>query len=139
VTGFDKNPWAVAEANWTYRQFGIDGRAVRQELGRTVLRAGPRVGILAAYAVNELSDDARGALLPRLLAAHRRGARIFVIEPIARRMAGWWAAWETAFVADGGVAAEWRFTTILPARQRALGKAAGLDPRELTARSLLLP
>jgi hypothetical protein len=139
VTGFDKNPWAVAEANWTYRQFGIDGRAVRQELGRTVLRAGPRVGILAAYAVNELSDDARGALLPRLLAAHRSGARIFVIEPIARRMAGWWAAWETAFVADGGAAAEWRFTIDLPARQRALGKAAGLDPRELTARSLLLP
>jgi hypothetical protein len=33
---------------------------------------------------------------------------------------------------------EWRFPADLPRRQRDLAKAAGLDPRELTARSLYL-
>lgn len=138
VTGFDRTPWAVAEANWGYRRFGINGRAAQQDIGRATFRGGPRVGILLAYAVNELQDEVRGTLLPRLLAARRQGTRILIIEPIARRMAGWWPAWETAFVAAGGRLDEWRFRIELPSRQRALAKAAGLDPRELTARSLFL-
>jgi trans-aconitate methyltransferase len=138
LRGFDRSPWAVAEANWTYRQFGIDARAAHMDIGRATFRAGPRAGILLAYAVNELPDEARVALLSRLLAARRSGARILVIEPIARRMAGWWPSWEAAVIAGGGVAAEWRFGMDLPSRQRALARAAGLDPRELTARSLFL-
>ncbi|HEX6972945.1 MAG TPA: hypothetical protein VF147_01005, partial [Vicinamibacterales bacterium] len=27
MSGVDRHPWAVAEANWTYRQLGLDGRA----------------------------------------------------------------------------------------------------------------
>ena len=27
ITGFDRHPWAVAEANWTYRVLGLHGRA----------------------------------------------------------------------------------------------------------------
>ena len=78
---------------------------------------------------------------PRRVAASparrpRPGARVLVIEPIARRMAGWWTGWEQAFAAAGGEAREWRFQVPLPERQRQLGRAAGLDPRELTARSL---
>ena len=94
--------------------------------------------ILAAYTVNELPDAARDALLPRLIAAHQRGSRILIVEPIARRIAGWWGAWQSVFTAAGGTANEWRFATPLPERQRQLGRAAGLDPRELTARSLSL-
>lgn len=138
LTGFDRNPWAVGEANWTYRQLGIDGRATQKDITRVPLRGGPDVGILAAYAINELPDAGRDELLPRLIAAHRSGARVLIVEPIARRMAGWWASWERAFAAAGGRADEWRFPTDLPARQRALAKAAGLDPRELTGRSLFL-
>ena len=138
VTGFDRHPWAVAEANWTYRQFGIAGHAIRNDITRVTLRGGPGAGILAAYAVNELTDDARAGLLPRLMAAHRSGTRVLIVEPIARRLARWWAPWEGAVVAVGGRADEWRFRVELPPRQRALAKAAGLDPRELTARSLFL-
>lgn len=138
VAGYDRHPWAVAEANWTYRQLEVAGHAARQDVARVPIKAGRGVGILLAYAVNELSDDARAALLPRLLAAHRRGARVVVVEPIARRLAGWWPSWGTVFVEAGGVAADWRFAIELPPRQRALARAAGLEPRELTARSLVL-
>jgi hypothetical protein len=102
------------------------------------LRGERGVGILAAYTVNELPEATRAALLPRLLAAHDRGSRVLIVEPIARRLATWWDAWASAFAAAGGAAAEWRFKVALPPRQRDLGKAAGLDPRELTARSLWL-
>jgi len=63
---------------------------------------------------------------------------VLIVEPIAKRMSGWWPHWEGAFQQAGGAAREWRFAVPLPPRQRALGRAAGLDPRELTARSLWL-
>ena len=28
ISGFDRHPWAVAEANWTYRVLGLQGRAL---------------------------------------------------------------------------------------------------------------
>ncbi len=138
VTGFDRHPWAMAEANWTYRQFGIAGHAARKDITGVTLRGSPGTGILAAYALNELAEDGRAVTLPRLIAARRSGARVLVVEPIARRLARWWASWEAAVVAEGGRADEWRFRVELPPRQRALAKAAGLEPRELTARSLFL-
>ncbi len=138
VTGFDRHPWAIAEANWTYRHLAIDGHAARKDITGVTLRGGPDVAILAAYAVNELPDDARATLLPRLVAAHRLGARVLIIEPIARRIGRWWTPWQETVLAEGGRADDWRFRIDLPARQRALAKAAGLDPRELTARSLFL-
>lgn len=139
ITGFDRHPWAVAEANWTYRQFAIDGHAAQRDISRATFRGAHGTGILAAYAVNELPDDTRGDLLQRLHAAHRQGARVLVIEPIARRVARWWDGWQQSFEAAGGRADEWRFPARLPPRQLALAKAAGLDPRELSARSLSLP
>ena len=136
LTGFDRHPWAVAEANWTYRRMGINGRAVRQDVGRVRIDAAPGLGVVASYAVNELPDAARDACLSKLMAAVRQGTTALVIEPIARRMAPWWRSWEEAFVAAGGRADEWRFAAVLPARQRQLAKSAGLNPRELTARTL---
>ncbi len=138
VTGIDRNPWAVAEAQWTYRALGVPGRALKGDVERAVLPAAPGTAILAAYTINELPDAVRAAALPRLLDAHRHGARILIVEPIARRMAGWWPAWERAFLDVGGAPGEWRFPGPLPERQRQLGRAAGLDPRELTARTLWL-
>jgi hypothetical protein len=61
-----------------------------------------------------------------------------VVEPIARRAVPWWADWQIAIERAGGRADEWRFPADLPPTQRALARAAGLDPRELTARSLFL-
>ena len=94
ITGFDRHPWAVAEANWTYRVLGLHGRAHRQDLSRVRLEPAPGLGILAAYTINELPDDLRSAWLTRLLDARARGATVLIIEPIARRMAPWWRGWE---------------------------------------------
>lgn len=138
IHGVDRHPWAVAEANWTYRALTLNGHASRGDVDNVAVRGGPAHAIVAAYTVNELPDTTRDALLPRLVDAHSRGARVLIVEPIARRMAGWWSQWERTFTAAGGRADEWRFAVPLPDRQRQLGRAAGLDPRELTARSLFL-
>jgi SAM-dependent methyltransferase len=136
IAGFDRHPWAVAEANWTYRVLGLEGRAHRLDLARVRLDPAPGLGILAAYTINELPDELRSTWLSRLLDARARGARVLVIEPIARRMAPWWRGWEERFLAAGGRSDEWRFEASLPPRQRELARSAGLSPRELRARSL---
>ena len=139
VTGVDRHPWAVAEAARTYRELGLSGsRAIQGDAARAKLPFGPRSGIIAAYTVNELPESARNALLPRLLDSHARGARVLIVEPIARRIATWWHAWRSGFEAAGGHASEWRFAASIPDLQRRLARAAGLDPRELTARTLWL-
>jgi hypothetical protein len=136
LTGFDRHPWAVAEANWTYRVLGLRGRALRQDVSKVRLEPSPGLAIVAGYTINELPDDLRAATLTRLVDARRRGAAVLIVEPIARRMAPWWTEWEAAFTAAGGRADEWRFAEVLPPRQRELARSAGLNPRELTARSL---
>jgi hypothetical protein len=138
IRGIDRNPWAVAEANWTYGVMGMSGRAAAGDIDRLAFEGGKGRAILAAYTINELPAATRDALLPRLMDAHRRGARVLVVEPIARKMLQWWSDWEEAMAAAGGRSDEWRFAIPLPERQRQLGRAAGLDPRELTARSLWL-
>lgn len=135
IAGIDRNPWAVAEATSTYQQFGLRGRATAGDLAQARIRGEDGLGILLAYTVNELPDDVRDALLPALVAAARGGAHVLIVEPIARRTARWWTAWDSAVAAAGGRADEWRFPSELPSRQRALARAAGLDPRELTART----
>ena len=136
VIGIDSHPWAIAEANWTYRVLGLQGRAHRLDLSRVRLDPAPGLGILAAYTINELPADLRSAWLTKLLDARARGAAVLIIEPIARRMAPWWGEWEQRFLAAGGRSDEWRFDAPLPARQRELARSAGLSPRELRARSL---
>jgi SAM-dependent methyltransferase len=138
ITGIDRNGWAIAEANLTYRALGLSGRARQGDVGRARIEAVAGHAVLVAYTINELTDDTRHAILPMLLAAHARGARVLIVEPIARRLGAWWAEWAEAFRQAGGRTDEWRFPVALPPRQRALARAAGLDPRELTARSLWL-
>ena len=134
VSGLDLNGWAVEEARWTYARLGLRGDVRRGDLERATL-PGRRGGIVSAFVVNELPAALRDALLPRLLAAARDGARVLVVEPIARGITPWWPEWAGAFVAAGGRADEWRFPAGLPPRLALLDRAAGLDHRELTARS----
>ena len=136
ISGFDRNAWAVSEANWTYSALDLRGRALQGDVVRAALPKDAGSGIVLAYLANELADEARARLLAQLLTAGSHGASVLVIEPIARRMAPWWSEWQDAFVAAGGRADEWRFPADLPQRQRELARAAGLNPRELTARSL---
>ncbi len=137
LSGIDRSGWAVEEARWNYRALGIRGRACRGDLMKEML-PGKRGAILVAFTVNELDGEARAQLLERLLGAARRGARVMILEPIARRVAPWWNAWADAFLAAGGRDDRWRFPIDLPERLRLLDRAAGLDHRELTGRSLML-
>jgi Methyltransferase domain len=133
----DRNPWAIAEAAHTYRHFGL---RVRTSQGDMASAAWPAAAaLLAAFAVNELAPDPRQRLLQRFLERAARGSAVLVVEPIARTVAPWWSSWQTAFAAAGGRADQWRFRPQLPDIVAKLDRAAGLDHRELTARSLWIP
>ena len=135
VQGVDRHPWAAEEATWTYHQFGLSGRA-RVGDAAGVRRPRGRTAILAAYLVNELRAEAQPRLRDQLLAAASRGTPVLIVEPIARRMSPWWPQWQEIIEQAGGRADEWRFAADLPASVKQLGRAAGLDYRELTARTL---
>jgi SAM-dependent methyltransferase len=137
VIGIDRHPWALNEAAWTYRAFGLPART-RQGDVDAALASGPSApsSILAAFAINELSDAARGRLLPRLLDRAARGDRVLIVEPLAGFVARWWHEWRARVAAAGGRADEWRFRPELPAIVAKLDRAAGLHHREITGRSL---
>jgi SAM-dependent methyltransferase len=137
VDGIDSSGWAVGEARWTLRQLGLRGEVVRGDAGRATLPR-PPAGVLVAFTVNELDDDARRRLLPRLLDAAHAGSPVLVVEPISRRVSPWWPEWSEAFRAAGGREDDWRFRPPLPPTLALLGRAAGLDARDLTGRSLAI-
>jgi hypothetical protein len=93
-------------------------------------------GVVAAYAINEVSAETRERLLLRLLAYAGRGGRVLVVEPLAGFVAPWWATWQRAFEAAGGRGDEWRIRPDLPPLVSKLDRAAGLDHREITGRAL---
>jgi hypothetical protein len=137
VVGIDRHPWAVAEAQWTYQQLGVNGRARQGDVTRLPAR---RRGdaIVAAYLLNELPDAARARLENRLIESAQHGARVLIIEPIARAIVPWWADLVARFAVVGGRSDEWRVPIELPPLLQKFDRAAGLDHRELTFRSLLV-
>jgi hypothetical protein len=138
ITGVDRHPWAVDEARRTYRQLRLSGQAKQGDLTRVRL-PGHRSGIVAAYTLNELSDELRGLTEQRLLDAAAAGARVLVLEPIARSITPWWDATAARVHAAGGRSDEWRIPVELPPMLRLFDHAAGLNHRELKLRTLYLP
>jgi SAM-dependent methyltransferase len=137
VIGIDRHPWVLGEAAWTYRAFELDARTRQDDAATATLPKSP-VLILAAFALNELADAARDRLLERLVARATDGDRVLVVEPVAGFVARWWGRWGDRFVGKGGRADEWRVRVDLPSIVAKLDRAAGLDHRELTGRSLWL-
>lgn len=137
LVGIELHPWAVAETSWSWQSLGLGGRTRRCRIEGLRL-PGRGAALLLAYTANELAADARRKLLPDLLEAAERGARVLVVEPISRRAVPWWEEWAVRFRDAGGRADRWRFTAELPQTLQRLDRAAGLDHRELTARSLYL-
>jgi SAM-dependent methyltransferase len=137
VVGIDRHPWAVAEAVWTYRVLGVRGRARRGELidGRPP----PGAAILASFAINELPADRRKIALGRLTKAVAAGHPLLLVEPMARGVVPWWSEWVDAFQGLGGRADQWRMPIELPELLVRLDRAAGLDHRVLTARTIWVP
>ena len=94
--------------------------------------------MIAAYVLNELPPGARERVEERLVTAAARGVSVLVVEPIARSLTPWWDETARRFEAAGGRADEWRFAVDLPPMLRLFDKAAGLNHRELTARTLYI-
>ena len=138
VTGVDRHPWAVEEARWTYRHLGVRGQARRGDMTR--LPSLPQgSAVVAAYALNELGKEVRPQVEAELLATAQRGVRLLVVEPIARSISPWWSETAARVQAIGGRADEWRVAVDLPPLLRLFDKAAGLNHRELTFRTLYVP
>jgi len=137
LMGIDRHPWAIGEAAATYRAFRIPATVRQGDIATVMLPKGP-VSILAAFTMNELGDPERDALLARLVERGAQGDRVLIVEPLAGFVARWWHRWREAFEAAGGRADEWRLRTELPPVVAKLDRAAGLNHREITGRSLWL-
>jgi predicted RNA methylase len=134
VVGFDTHPWALDEARFTYKSFGLDHDVRRAHAAKTRFPADTSV-VVAAFVVNELSDADRAVLLQNLIAARRS---ILIVEPISQRISPWWDEWAAAVAQRGGRADTWKIRIDLPPMVKRLAKASGLHPESLTARSLFL-
>ena len=137
LIGIDRNPWVLDECRWTYRQLGIQGVTKAAEISSVRIPA--RTAIIAAFTINELDSVTRQRFRKEFLTTSLDGAPILIIEPIARRLTSWWDEWAREWKDAGGRQDEWRFRVDLPEKLSLMDKAAGLDHRELTGRSLWLP
>ena len=133
VLGIDRHPWALVEADHLPR--------IRTERGRSAPTRRPCSDIpgahLAAFALNELPEASRDALLSRLSAVERRATAC----SSSSRLRALSHPVETAGGCDrvgGRTRRQWRFVSLPPIVAK-LDRAAGLNHRELTARSLWLP
>lgn len=145
VMGVDTMGWVLAEARWNWQMLGLRSRTRRLSLVDALSAAASApagrgsTGILLAWSANELSESDRRRILPLLLAAHARGSRVLVLEPIARSAAPWWDTWAHAARQAGGMVNDWKIPPKLPARLAALDHAAGFRRDHLSARSIWLP
>jgi tRNA G46 methylase TrmB len=137
VIGVDRNSWAMQECKWTYRQLGVRGIAKTADIN--TLRVPAATAVIAAFTMNEIDAASRERLHGEFVNASRHGSPILIVEPIARRLVSWWDEWARDFKAKGGREDEWRFPVELPERLALMDRAAGLNHRELTGRSLWLP
>lgn len=136
IEGVDVNAWALAEARRTWDAFGLEGRTRRGDLARARPSPAGGAGALAAWAINELDDARREAMLAKLVAFARHGGAVLVVEPVARRAAPWWDDWVRAFRPLGGADDERAVEPALPDAWWELDRAARLDHRRVKARAL---
>ena len=137
VIGIDRHPWTLGEAASAYRAFGLSATVRQGDVATATLPKSP-VAMLAAFTMNELPEAGRDALMARLVERASQGDRVLVVEPLAGFVARWWNRWRDTFEAAGGRADEWRLRTGLPPIVAKLDRAAGLNHREITGRSLWL-
>lgn len=138
VLGIDVNPWCLEESAWTYRYFGLDYKIRRGDL-LAWCRPEPGCGWLAAYVIDELTADERGALLSRIRRCLQTGGTLLVVEPISRRISRWMEEWEAVLSGFSTRLDDWRFSLELPDLLLRLDRAAGLrNAEEVACRTLLV-
>lgn len=134
VLGVDMHPWALEEARFTYKTFGLHADVRRSHAAKTRFPGDTSV-VVAAFVVNELNDADREVLLAQIKSAQKH---VLIVEPISQRISPWWNQWAEVFTTMGGRADLWKARIEPPATVRRLAKAAGLRPDMLTARSLFV-
>jgi hypothetical protein len=141
VLGTDTHPWALDEARFTYRAFGLKFDVRRAHAATTRFPSDTSV-IVAAFVVNELNESDRAQLLRQLVTGSRLPApgsrHVLIVEPISQRISPWWDQWAAEFAKMGGRADVWKARVEIPPLVKKLAKAAGLRPEMLTARSLFV-
>jgi SAM-dependent methyltransferase len=139
VLALDRAGWALAEARRTFRALGVAGRTRRVELpaGVPSLRASDLVA--AGFVLNECRPDARERLVRLLAHALGAGARVLVLEPLARGAAPWWDDAARALAPAGFAAELMKWEIERPDWITRLDDAAGLDHQEIGARVLWAP
>jgi hypothetical protein len=139
VLALDRSAWALGEARRTFAALGVAGRTRRAELPHGVPR--PRAGdlVAAGFLLNECRPEARARLVALLARALEAGARVLVLEPLARGAAPWWDDLAAALAPSGARALLVKHALERPDWIARLDDAAGLDHRELGARVLWGP
>lgn len=138
IIAVDVHPWALEEAARTFNVFGLPYRTRRANIAtERFTKRGP-AAILAAFAMNELRESEREALMPRLLERAAHGDRFLIVEPIAGFASGWMDRWRPRVEAAGGRADVWAMTLDLPPIVAKLDRATRMDHRVLKARSLYI-
>ncbi len=135
----DVSGWALGEARHTARAFGLASKTRRGALPGAFPKAGRGDLVVLGWAVNELDEPAREALLRTLEAAVARGARVLVLEPLARAAAPWLAAWAARLAPLGVTGSLVKREIDRPPWIAQLDDASGLDHREIGARVLAGP
>ena len=127
---------AVEEARWTYRQLGVGGRARRGEVAEHLHLAAVTVSSRPKCSTNS-SDEGENQDRERLLDAAAQGGRARHRADRSRHctVVGRVAA---RFAPMGGRSDEWRLPIELPPLLQKFDRAAGLNHRELTFRSLFV-
>lgn len=136
ITGIDDNQWAVDEARWNLKTLGIDGRVTRGDLTTVIQGKIAADGIVLGWAVNELTAEARGTLLQKLVTFATERGPVLIVEPLSHAVSPWWRDWVAAFAPAGGRADEWKFQVEQPAMLKELSHRAGFRRDVLGARSL---
>lgn len=139
VVAVDRSGFVLAEARATYAAFGLTARTVRGVLPAALPPAGAGDLLVLGWAVNELDDRARAALLAALRRALDAGARLLLLEPLAGAASPWWREWAGALAPHGVEEPRTKLRVALPEWIARLDRAAGLDHRVLGARVLVGP
>ena len=139
VLALDRAAWALGEARRTFTALGVAGRTRRAELPTGVPSLRPGDLLTAGFVLNECRESTRERLLRLLARALDAGARVLVLEPLARGAAPWWDEAAAALAPAGAAEALMKWEIERPDWIERLDDAAGLDHREIGARVLWGP
>jgi len=139
VLALDRAGWALSEARRSFALLGVPGRTRAASLPGGLPRLGADDLVTAGWVLNELPAEVRERVVRAFERALAAGARLLVLEPLARAIAPWWTDLAARLAGLGVVATEFKWPIERPAWIEKLDVASGLDHREIGARVLWGP